>query len=365
MAKLEKITEELSARTILSFEYQASTRMESQMIIAHSIENRKKSSATPETTSKGDQSPYKKLNHISIDKSSFMEQQTGASRPRISMKDLNDQSRSEVPRSEQLDYAKANWICPAYKRVPGTDFTVDAFRYGCIPGCKAYFLSHFHSDHYAGLNKRFIFGPIFCSYITANLVHYRLGVSYEYLRPLPICTVNEIDGVNVTLLDANHCPGSVSFLFEVRDRHRSRRYFHTGDFRANDIICNHPLLLNAPIDILYLDTTYLNPSYVFPSQTEALNFIGDIVGTNVQECPETLILVGTYMIGKERVFLSIAESLNCKIFVDPTKRKILEYLQDQTLSSLLTTDSQESNLHVVPMASMELHVSHRCFPTPF
>ena len=64
---------------------------------------------------------------------------------------------------------------PFYKWIKGTSFTVDAFNFGEIPKCSAYFLSHFHSDHYMGLGKHFT-STVYCSTITAKYVINNLKV---------------------------------------------------------------------------------------------------------------------------------------------------------------------------------------------
>jgi DNA cross-link repair 1A protein len=221
---------------------------------------------------------------------------------------------------------------------------VDAFNYGKISDCDGYFLTPYHSDHYGGLRKSWSHGPIYCSQVTANLVKQELGVHNYYIRPLPMNELCPIEGTNITigLIDANHCPGSVLFLFIIDNKDGTKtRHLHTGDFRASPRMCLHPFIKqpeNGPIHCLYLDTTYLNPQYAFPAQEECIKAVCDLVKVELQQKKATkekksasilenwivqkstkksespmidnalksrvLIVVGTYTIGKERVFFS-------------------------------------------------------------
>ncbi|KAK9160719.1 hypothetical protein Syun_007060 [Stephania yunnanensis] len=60
-----------------------------------------------------------------------------------------------------------------------------------------------------------------------------------YIRPLELDNAYVIEGVNVVLLEANHCPGATLILFHLAD---GRCYLHTGDFRASKMMRSHPLL---------------------------------------------------------------------------------------------------------------------------
>ncbi|KAF9436199.1 DNA break repair nuclease [Entomortierella beljakovae] len=299
--------------------------------------------------------------------------------------------------------------CPFYKKLPDTGFTVDAFCYGAIDGCNAYFLSHFHSDHYGGLTSSWNHGPIYCSSITANLIISRLNVDSRFVKRLPMYEPTVVDGITVMLMDANHCPGSVLFVYDLVNPRR--RYLHTGDFRACPDMAQDPILCqppNVPIDILYLDTTYINPRYTFPPQDlvikEAAKLVCNEIGivdnhvspvavvvkttkkVNImekwlskesgndkklqimsiktaqnikakqkwQEPTEKnriVVCVGTYLIGKERVFMAIAKAIKSKVFVQPSKLQILSCLEDPELSEMLTSNRLEAQVHLVHMGS--------------
>lgn len=234
--------------------------------------------------------------------------------------------------------------CPFYKRIPGTGFTVDAFQYGEVAGCTAYFLTHFHSDHYAGLSKDFTL-PIYCSEITGNLLKKKLRVQEQYVHQLPMDTECTVDGVKVVLLDANHCPGAVMVLFRLPN---GAVVLHTGDFRA-DPSMERSLLAGHQVHTLYLDTTYCSPEYTFPSQQDVIQFAINAAFEAVTLNPRALIVCGTYCIGKEKVFLAIADVLGSKVGMSQEKYKTLQCFNIPEVSSLITTDMCSSLVHLLPM----------------
>ena len=292
--------------------------------------------------------------------------------------------------------------CPFYKIITGFSICVDAFRYGAVEGCNAYFLSHFHSDHYIGLNKSWSHGPIYCSRATGNLVRQQLRIDPKWIVDLDFETTSEVPntgGVQVTMIAANHCPGSSLFLFEKtfgKGRNaRQERVLHCGDFRASPEQVRHPLLQPNPIDPItsrprqqridkcYLDTTYLDPKYAFPSQESVISacselcarlnkeagvgaestkpgaesvmnrFLSSVMGSEHPTTPSKaqsggrlLVVIGTYSIGKERICLGIARALGSKIFAIPQKQRICACLEDPELSSLLTSNPREAQVHM-------------------
>lgn len=242
--------------------------------------------------------------------------------------------------------------CPPFKLVTDTPFAVDAFSYGLLNGVSVYFLSHFHFDHYRGLSANSVHPVVYCSQVTGNLVKNRLHVSNERLRCLTLNEPHIIEDVQVTLLDANHCPGAVMFLFKLGS---GVAHLHVGDFRADPAMESYAELWNTSIDRLYLDTTYCDPSCDFISQQESLLICERLAIAAIQKHPRTLIVCGSYFIGKEKVYGALADRLNCMIWVSAEKRSILQCLNVSSLTNRLTTDQMLARVHVLPLA----HISFR------
>lgn len=237
--------------------------------------------------------------------------------------------------------------------MPGTPFTVDAFRYGQVKDCSAYFLTHFHADHYGGLSKAWSHGPIYCTPITARLIEMCLYVNPSFIHTLELDVEHVIEGIKVTMLEANHCPGAALIHFNLPS---GQCYLHTGDFRASKLMQTYPLLLNQRVNVLYLDTTYCNPKYRFPLKEEVLNFVVKVTKNILKKQPKTLIIVGAYSIGKESVYLAISKALMVKIHADSSRRRILKSFGWPEISGSLCTDGNDTPLHVLPMSSLKFEI---------
>ncbi|XP_070211566.1 DNA cross-link repair 1A protein-like [Littorina saxatilis] len=238
--------------------------------------------------------------------------------------------------------------CPFYKKLPGTAISVDAFCYGVITGCQAYVLTHFHYDHYRGLNKRFS-QPMYCSPVTANLVEKQVGVDRRWVNRLPLNTPTQVAGVWLTLMEANHCPGAVIILFELPN---GKKLLHTGDFRADACMEQYPPLVNVVVDELYLDTTYCDPAYAFPSQKDAIDCAVSTALKTMEREPRTLVVCGAYTIGKERIFIALAEALQSKVCVQSAKKRVLDCLEDDRLKNMISLNWNDGCVHVIPMGKL-------------
>lgn len=241
---------------------------------------------------------------------------------------------------------------PQTKLIPNTRFIVDGFKFA-RDFSVSYFLSHFHSDHYTGLTPTWSKGIIFCSELTAKLLIETLKISPLFVVSLKLNVTVEVDRCEVTAVDANHCPGAVQFLFKVQgsDGQRSERYIHTGDFRFSDSMKKDPFLCQfVGSDAVFLDTTYCNPKFAFPSQEESINYIVSTIEKvrNQNEGSEepVLVLIATYVIGKERILLEISRRLDCLLHVDIRKLEILSVLGFGDVN-VFTEDASASGIHVI------------------
>jgi DNA cross-link repair 1A protein len=114
----------------------------------------------------------------------------------------------------------------------GTSIMVDGFLF-VNDKCRSYVLTHYHSDHTIGLRRSFDAGVIYASPITTALLIHDFGLPPHVVIPLPLGQRTVIEGVGVTLLDANHCPGAAMALFEVPQPDGSlQNVLHTGDCRC-------------------------------------------------------------------------------------------------------------------------------------
>lgn len=193
------------------------------------------------------------------------------------------------------------------------------------------------------------------------------------------------------------------FLFEYTIKNRNIRALHTGDFRASKTHLAFDSISKSSLDIIYLDTTYLAPSHTFPEQTKVIQSCAELLrliiidrkdprevlgnstklkdgksityksessqmskwlkskipnfGTKQKLDENVIVLVGSYTIGKERIYMEVAKAIGSLVYVESQKLRILECLEWDEIKDILTRDATKATVHVVPMGHLNHEVS--------
>lgn len=235
------------------------------------------------------------------------------------------------------------------KVIPHTPLAVDFWHIRRCPGTRLFFLSHMHSDHTVGLTSTWSNRPIYCSPTTATLLRLKRQVKEQWIHPLelgepyllPLDDIGK-ERLTVTLIDANHCPGAVMFLFEG--------YFgsilYTGDFRYTPSMLREPCLrTNTTIDVLYLDNTNCDPNRTLPSRQRATQQIKEII----RSYPNHSVVIGLYALGKECLLLELAMEFKTWIEVSLERMETLKALE---LPDVFTTDRGAGRIRVVEQSTI-------------
>ncbi|KAL6889140.1 beta-lactamase-like protein [Trichoderma evansii] len=232
------------------------------------------------------------------------------------------------------------------------DIRIDYFRlHDKISPPLACFLSHIHSDHLSGLET--LQSPfVYCSAATREIllrlerypcrINYSKGIlearqqTYRHLskvvKPLPLETPTIIElqpgnCIQVTLYDANHCPGSVMFLIEGN----GKAILYTGDVRCEawfvNTIARNPSLIEYTCGIKTLDTIYLDTSFTdnIPFQTKAEG-IAELLRKVARYPIDTIFYIQSWTYGYEDVWIALSKALNSPIHVDDYKLRIYNSL---------------------------------------
>ncbi|KAL2020411.1 hypothetical protein VTK56DRAFT_8454 [Thermocarpiscus australiensis] len=232
------------------------------------------------------------------------------------------------------------------------DIRVDFFRsHAGLRPPLACFLSHIHSDHLAGLES--LRSPfVYCSVATREMllrlerypcrINYANGIlearvqRYRHLKnllkpiPLETPTVLELEPGNrlqVTLFDANHCPGAVMFLFEGE----GKAVLYTGDIRSEpcfvNAIARSPSLVEYSSGLKTLDTIYLDTSFIdnieFPTKAEG---ISELLAKVSRYPADTIFHFQAWTYGYEDVWIALSKALGSKIHVDDYKMMMFRSL---------------------------------------
>jgi hypothetical protein len=129
-----------------------------------------------------------------------------------------------------------------------------------------FFLTHFHNDHLRGLKNKKFQNLVYCTRVTAKLLHNDPLYQHVRAKVIPFKKTTRLIFGSFTFLPANHGVGScmIFFIFKYPTL---KRVLLTGDFRASlDLTKNTRDFLKrgkhfGKVDSLYIDNTFADANH--------------------------------------------------------------------------------------------------------
>ncbi|KAF5025790.1 hypothetical protein F66182_2123 [Fusarium sp. NRRL 66182] len=185
----------------------------------------------------------------------------------------------------------------------------------------------------------------------------------KVLKALPLETPTTIElrpgcEIQVTLFDANHCPGAVMFLVEGDNK----AVLYTGDIRSEpwfvNTISRNPNLVEYTSGLKTLDKIYLDTSFTedVAFQTKAQG-IAELLRKVSKYPPDTVFHFQAWTYGYEDVWVALSKALKSRIHVDEYKFRIYSSLKSQSTEARFN-----ANIHLTPESPAL--TGHMCGNTP-
>ncbi|KAI5459416.1 hypothetical protein BGZ63DRAFT_448023 [Mariannaea sp. PMI_226] len=166
----------------------------------------------------------------------------------------------------------------------------------------------------------------------------------KVLKPLPLETPTIIElqpgsEIQVTLFDANHCPGAVMFLIEGD----GKAIIYTGDIRSEpwfvNSVARSPALVEYSSGIKTLDKIYLDTSFTtdVSFQTKAQG-IAELLKKVSKYPDDTIFHFQAWTYGYEDVWVALSKALKSPIHVDDYKLRIYGSLKARSSEARFSSD---------------------------
>lgn len=232
----------------------------------------------------------------------------------------------------------------------------------------AFFLSHCHRDHMHGLSAKALRSrlrsrcdlKLYASELSCRLLLNEAKYSWLHrnLSALPLQSPQTVtvptDGgsaysydVVVTAIPANHCAGSVMFLFEGK----RGTVLYTGDFRfavghASTVVPFHdgPDGKVKSIKVAYVDTTLCHPDAAYvPTREDSEEALISFFEPKLRAGSSLRLSLPGAKLGYETLFESLSRAFGVKVHV--TRGQMSRYAGVNDITDVLTTDPLGTPIH--------------------